>query len=128
MDCVRGLIFDGGECVDPGFDCAVGGVPTTWGCSPADCGAGYVLVASDCRTTCDGGVIVDGSCLPVHCENGVTWNGTECVASGSACPPAQILLNGVCTPLGFQDLPQLELRPELIDPGIVQAIPQFPGN
>jgi hypothetical protein len=136
VDCVRGLIFNGTDCLPAGFDCEDDAAPTLWGCSPTDCGVpGHVLSSGECRATCPGGVVVAGDCLSVVCEGGAMWTGTRCIAPGPACPNGQVVLNGVCTQLGFENLPglELELRPELFNPDleilqVIPALPQFPGN
>ncbi len=134
VDCVRGLIFNGIDCITADYDCEDGSIPTSWGCSPTDCGVpGQVLSNGECRTTCPGGVIVAGDCLPVVCHDGANWNGVQCIVPGPACPFGQIPLDGECTQLGFENVPGLEVLPELFSPELeiiqaIPALPPFPGN
>ncbi len=80
-------------------------------------------------------VLAGGICVEVLCETSFTWTGTHCLPDGPACPNGQIIVNGMCTQLGFEDVAgvDLQIRPELFNPELdlfqaIPALPQFPGN
>ena len=101
-----------------------------------DCGAGYVLVGGACHTPCnDNRVLAGDDCVEVLCATGFTWTGTHCLPDGPACPHGQVIVNGRCTQLGFEDVAgvDLQVRPELLNPELdlsqtIPVLPLFPNN